>query len=909
MLNILTKHNSYNSDENPFVKSKASWIWNYDITEKPNDASNINEYVEFLHEFYVDNIGAKSIETKEIDESNEHRVDREKALLYISADSDYAVYLNGKFINCGQYDDFPENKVYDVLDLSESLQNGKNVLAITVYYQGRGSFQYKEGNPGVIYLLKKGEKEICHSSAQALCRLSPAWKNGEIPMFTFQLGFTFQFDATKYDNWIEEGYVPQIAQCRSNYENRDGFCSNESSDQNNYLWYNALELDDSKVCPRKKMYKRPIEKLEFMDKINAKVIAQGYLIRKRKCDQIPAHLMQTDFLSHCNPSDLFINGIKKDSLTSYVDVDAKPEIDFDKINYDMSEINNDVKKTNGAYIILDLGREEAGLFNMDIEASEGTIIDIGYGEHLDDMRVKTWIEHRNYACRYICKEGRQKFTYYFKRFGCRYIQLHITNAKGLFKIHYAGLIPWEYPVSRNGEFKCNDSLHNKIYEVSERTLHLCMHEHYEDTPWREQALYAMDARNQALCGYYCFGEYNMPRACFELLGMSLQSDGFLEICAPCVAHRTIPSFTMAWITEVWEYILYSGDLDYLHEVMPKVNGILDKHIANMQDGLLPIQVGKQYWNFYEWSHGMDGEDEFYKFEPSRYNNKVIQYDAPYILFFCLALQAAANMAQVSNDECRYEKYMDLINIIKEKFHSIFWDEKEEAYLTYYRKVDPNSISKEVVHTDNVDIDNVSIDNVNVDDANIVEKVCLDNKKIRHFSELTQALALCAGVCSEDIAAILRHKLSLKENNLVKCTISHSIYKYEALMGEPEVYAKKVFEEVAEDWGHMLYSGATSFWETLRGSREFNGSGSMCHGWSAIPIYFYGRYILGVAPISPGFSEFRAEPLLSVFERFSGKVPTPYGDIEIAWDRANKEGNDFSNVLEVNYPEEIRRIEG
>ena len=31
-----------------------------------------------------------------------------------------------------------------------------------------------------------------------------------------------------------------------------------------------------------------------------------------------------------------------------------------------------------------------------------------------------------------------------------------------------------------------------------------MMEHYVDTPWREQCLYAFDARNQMLCGYYAF---------------------------------------------------------------------------------------------------------------------------------------------------------------------------------------------------------------------------------------------------------------------------------------------------------------------------------------------------------------------------------------------------------------------
>jgi hypothetical protein len=37
---------------------------------------------------------------------------------------------------------------------------------------------------------------------------------------------------------------------------------------------------------------------------------------------------------------------------------------------------------------------------------------------------------------------------------------------------------------------------------------------------------------------------------------------------------------------------------------------------------------------------------------------------------------------------------------------------------------------------------------------------------------------------------------------------------------------------------MLEQGATSFWETAKGEADFSGAGSLCHGWSALPIYYY-----------------------------------------------------------------------
>ena len=83
--------------------------------------------------------------------------------------------------------------------------------------------------------------------------------------------------------------------------------------------------------------------------------------------------------------------------------------------------------------------------------------------------------------------GRQHFIHYTTRMGCRYIQLHISNIQDEFVLYYAGMRPTEYPVQIKGILYSN-SLWNKIYDVSIRTLHLCMHEHYEDIPWREQAL-------------------------------------------------------------------------------------------------------------------------------------------------------------------------------------------------------------------------------------------------------------------------------------------------------------------------------------------------------------------------------------------------------------------------------------
>jgi hypothetical protein len=59
----------------------------------------------------------------------------------------------------------------------------------------------------------------------------------------------------------------------------------------------------------------------------------------------------------------------------------------------------------------------------------------------------------------------------------------------------------------------------------------------------------------------------------------------------------------------------------------------------------------------------------------------------------------------------------------------------------------------------------------------------------------------------------------------------------------DTYREYVRKEVESIWGKMLYAGATTFWETDLGHADFHNAGSLCHGWSAVPIYLYGKYNL------------------------------------------------------------------
>ncbi len=442
--------------------------------------------------------------------------------------------------------------------------------------------------------------------------------------------------------------------------------------------------------------------------------------------------------------------------------------------------------SDGIYLLFDLGREEAGILSLDIELPATADVIMGYGEHIADGRVRTRIGTRNFAAKMRLGGGRTELLQPFLRLGLRYLSLHIYAPSC--RIYYAGVMPTEYPLGAPTPPPTDDTLRRRIYDVSLRTLSLCMHEHYEDCPWREQALYTMDSRNQMLAGYYAFGELDFARASIALMAHSLRDDAMLELCSPARVPITIPAFSAVFPLELYEHYAHGGDASFVRSMLPTVEAIVRGFLLRTRaDGLLSIIDGGEYWNFYEWQSGLDG---YFK-KGERPSGRL---DAPLCGFVALGYRAALSL--FSELSPKSELIPALRNALARMAEGIeaFWCESEGAYASFIESGAPY-----------------------------------------HFSELTNSLLLLSELIPEERAERLRP--ALMSEKLIPITLSHSIFKYDALLGTPEG-KNYVLSDIDRRFGHMLELGATSFWETEDGETAFNRAGSLCHGWSAIPAYIY-----------------------------------------------------------------------
>lgn len=661
--------------------------------------------------------------------------------IYLSIDTQYTSFVNGNFAGFNQYSDYPENKVYDCLDITALVRKGANRLCIQGYYQGEDCATHISGVAGLIFAVVSGNQVVCCSGKDTLSRKSKDYECGPIEKFSPQLSFSFHYNAAKYDGWHD-----------ADYKITDDFT--ESVTINSFATYSS----------------RPVKKLELLAPTPATLISQGIFNAEKTAVGIGERVHKA-FLSYEKLQQL-------SSAASSVIFNGEP-VEFK------------ADRGEGFYLIIDLGEEKSGVFTIDIDIPEETLIEVGYGEHLTDLRVRASMWARNFAFSYRTKKGRQSFTHYFKRIGCRYLELHIFSKNAT--IYYAGLNETVYPLSycESPDFK--HRINKRIYDVGVHTLRLCMHEHYEDTPWREQALYAMDSRLQMLCGYYCFHEYHFARASLKLMAMNIRDDNLLELCSPGKTNVTIPFFSVMYLVALCEYVTFSGDTAFYEEVRPTTEKLLQSILEHETDGLLGSFCETEFWNFYEWTPGLDGG------EIVRTKKIPQTIDAPLNAAWSKALQG---MAYVNGLLGRKEE-QDIFSLksqnLNKHIHDMFYNFESKSYYTFYQ-----------------------------------------NGKLICQSELATAMAVWCGACPVNHVHEVLESLKNPQADLSPISLSNQYFRYEALLSENE-NKEFVLADIERRWGTMLEHGATSFWETEDGESAFDNAGSLCHGWSAIPVYFYCAY--------------------------------------------------------------------
>ena len=473
---------------------------------------------------------------------------------------------------------------------------------------------------------------------------------------------------------------------------------------------------------------------------------------------------------------------------------------------------HDIAKNGTLY---DFGRETFGY--LIAKNLKGTI-NVYYGESREEALDKEHCEtldrlENTEAWDCVADSKAFRFVYIEKEAGATYDDVSMDY-------EYA-----PHDMTHSGSFRCSDEEINKIWDVAAYTMDLTTREFFMDGIKRDRWTWSGDAIQSYLMNYYLrFDTECVKRTIRQLRGKD-----------PVTAHiNTIMDYTFYWFKSILDYYQYTGDVDFVREMWPRMVTLMDYCIIRTDyDGLMEGQPDD--WIFVDWVDFPMHKRGTLCFEQ---------------ILFVEALHTMAVCAKLVDDED--DGYYELeAKRTAQKVKDIFWSNEQKAYL------------------------------------HAIEEGQM-NPQITKFPNM---FAILYGLSDQQEQQDIMKRVMLNPSVDPITTPYMRFYELEALCIDG--LHTQVLQEIRDYWGGMLREGATSFWEkyvpTEMGTQHLAMYGrpygkSLCHAWGASPVYLLGKYYLGVKPTKPGYEEYEVRPALGDLEWMKGDVPTPHGMIHVEMDR-------------------------
>ncbi|MBN1126516.1 MAG: alpha-L-rhamnosidase N-terminal domain-containing protein [Sedimentisphaerales bacterium] len=486
-------------------------------------------------------------------------------------------------------------------------------------------------------------------------------------------------------------------------------------------------------------------------------------------------------------------------------------------------------------LLYDLGEQNCGYYALDLIADPGVKVDINGVEYItEDGRIQFARGHRN-GLRYITKQGRNRFISLKRRSG-RYIFITLRDQHRPVRIRNVKLIESTYPLDYVGSFSCSDARLDAIWEISARTLKLCMEDSFTDCPLYEQTLWVGDARNESLFGYTVFGSTDIARRCIRLAGESLERYPIVGCQVPSAWDCLLPAWSFLWGISTWDYYWYTGDREFLRTIQPVVIRNLKgaESMLNKQD-----LFSGPYWNMFDWS----GIDQ---------GGKTVLHNSMFVIG---AIDAALLSAEALDDDTNVAWLKAFRSRVANAVNAL-WDTNKHTY--------PDAVR---------------------DDGSISPSTC------QHTSFLA---VLYDVIAEENISQAQRNILNPPEGMVRVGSPFAMLYLYQALekLGQED----QIIGMIYKNYLPMLEAGATTVWESFPTGTTGSGgfpTRSHSHAWSSAPVHFLNRIVLGIKPVAPGGSEIEISPRLNGLSWAKGASATINGPVQVRWQK-------IGDTLKVNY---------
>jgi hypothetical protein len=695
--------------------------------------------------------------------------------LNIAAECYYALYLNGVLIGTGPARGNQSCNFLDTYDVNDCIKEGENDLAIEVYCNLVPSFTSAPAEPAVFV---QSGRLITDASWEV--QIASDYRTEDVPCYTFQNGLML---------WRDYRKTPK------------GWKTFEDTS----AWQKARLIPDSAAIHAKKLFYRDVPMLRQSHLAPTKISGTHEVDRLADPEQTNvAEILTTEKHFPC-----------RQDLTNLIS--------------QKETIINPPDGHDGVGFILDMGCEFIGGFKLELDAQEGTILDVGYQEIVENGRLDLTPAAYDMADRFIFTQGRQVVDNPLHYRGGRFMQLVFRNFHQPIRIHHFSVIDRRYPIDASSTFSCNSEKYNELWKRCFNTLSACSVDTFIDCPWREMSFWVNDFLIVATFWLKMIGRLDLVHRSLALAISHRRSDGLIFGVCPDGQKKNLLFATNLFLPMILkETLLHTGDRKSVDDMLSELADIVSccEKYADTNGLLVPPS---DCWNFVDWSYHftdrlLDGK-----------NSCVVN------LFYVHALKALADLYQ-SVDSAKSQSYADKSRKVMKMIERHFWDSEQQCF---------------------------------------IEWLPMANEKSVRAGKLVESLALLTDMLDPAVEARIKNDLAENNAMLPELYMMHFYFQALAKIGRHD----EIGRLIRTYWSPMLETDCSTIWEAnvyQSGKKAYGNAGSLCHAFALAPIACFQQYILGIEPITDGFMTFSFAPVPGELKTASGSVLCPCGKIEVKW---------------------------
>jgi len=500
---------------------------------------------------------------------------------------------------------------------------------------------------------------------------------------------------------------------------------------------------------------------------------------------------------------------------------------------------------DGERVTYDFGDEVVGRAEVDVEGPAGAILDVAWGEALDDDgRLQSLRGGMRQVDRLILRGGRQTVRFVNRR-ALRYVALIARTGGDRLKVHRLGVHATARDTEPPATIDTSDRQLADALLVVERTVHRCLQRTLEGSPARdaEQSIPAAYLLAQAERTLY--GRTDLGEAALCAFADDQRDDGFFRSIVPAGTVHMVPDWNLLWIIWLADHIAWTGDRGLAKRLYPAAERCLEWTAGHRaSSGLLENRPMRSPW----WL--------FLDHSPIDKRGEVTAWQA----LWCRALRSAARVAEFLGDDHAAAHGRAEADAVVRTTRKRLWDKRRGLFA----------------------------------DGRLYENLSDAHTPATNYYALYGGLATPRR--ADRILANLWKNDRTESANWGACENPYvRTFALEALLERG--YGARALAMIRSYWGAMAKAGLATVPEVFPlptdgqvTSRRPDAMGGpynghppwvYCHGYGVAPAALVAKWILGVAPGGPGFDPLRLAPMPGDLRRISGRVWTPKGPVEVA----------------------------